>query len=233
MTTFSIGYFGDYTLSAEQRIMGAQASVLAISLCALVLASLFAERRHHEAALFEGQARLQEALTAGGVMAFEWNARTNGSNRSDNAAQILGLDPDKPFSATEFLELVHPEDRADFKTRIHAVSPDKPSYRKTFRFRCPDGREIWLEESSIAEFDSAGRCIGLKGLTVDITERKQSDERQGLLIAELDHRVKNLLARVAVISSYTRQGSNSMDQFVQVLDRRIQSMAALERCQSC
>ena len=66
----------------------------------------------------------------------------------------------------------------------------------------------------------------MKGLTVDITERKQSDERQGLLIAELDHRVKNLLARVAVISSYTRQGSNSMDQFVQVLDRRIQSMAA-------
>ena len=65
----------------------------------------------------------------------------------------------------------------------------------------------------------------LKGLTLDITERKQSDERQGLLIAELDHRVKNLLARVAVISSYTRQGSNSIDQFVQVLDRRIQSMA--------
>jgi hypothetical protein len=99
MTTFGIGYFGDSTLSPDQRIMGAQASILAISLCALVLASLFAERRHHEAALFEGQARLQEALTAGGVMAFEWNTRTNASNRSDNAAQILGLDPDKPFSA--------------------------------------------------------------------------------------------------------------------------------------
>ena len=96
--------------------MGAQASVLAISLCALVLASLFAERRHHEAALFEGQAQLQEALTAGGVMAFEWNARTNASNRSDNAAQILGLDPNKPFSAAGFLERVHPDDRADFKS---------------------------------------------------------------------------------------------------------------------
>ena len=226
MTTFSIGYFGDSTLSAEQRIMGAQASILAISLCALVLASLFAERREHEAALFENQTRLQEALTAGGVMAFEWNARTNASKRSDNAAQILGLDQDKPFTAAEFLERVHPDDRANFKALIHAVRPDKPSYRKTFRFGCPDGREIWLEESSIAEFDSTGRFIGLKGLTVDITERKQSDERQGLLIAELDHRVKNILARVAVISSYTRQGSSSMDQFVEVLDRRIQSMAA-------
>ncbi|MGB9317538.1 MAG: MASE1 domain-containing protein [Pseudolabrys sp.] len=226
MTTFSIGYFGDSSLSVDQRIMGAQASILAISLCALVLASLFAERRQHEAALFEGQARLQEALAAGGVMAFEWNARTNGSNRSDNAAQILGLVPDKSFSAAEFLERVHPDDRPDFKARIHAVSPEKPSYRKTFRFRCPDGREIWLEESSIAEFDPTGRFVGLKGLTVDITERKQSDERQGLLIAELDHRVKNLLARVAVISSYTRLGSSSVDEFVQVLDRRIHSMAA-------
>ena len=226
MTTFSIGYFGDSSLSVDQRIMGAQASILAISLCALVLASLFAERRQHEAALFEGQARLQEALAAGGVMAFEWNARTNGSNRSDNAAQILGLVPDKSFSAAEFLERVHPDDRPDFKARIHAVSPEKPSYRKTFRFRCPDGREIWLEESSIAEFDPTGRFVGLKGLTVEITERKQSDERQGLLIAELDHRVKNLLARVAVISSYTRLGSSSVDEFVQVLDRRIHSMAA-------
>ena len=225
MTTFGIGFFGESGLSIEQRILGAQASILAISLCALVLASLFAERRHHEAALFEGQARLQEALTAGGVMAFEWNARTNASQRSDNAAQILGFDPKQAFSSTEFLKRVHPDDRAHFKALIHSVRPDKPSYRMTFRFGCPDGREIWLEESSGAEFDTAGRRVRLKGLTLDITERKQSDERQGLLIAELDHRVKNLLARVAVISTYTRQGSNSIDQFVEVLDKRIQSMA--------
>ena len=225
MTTFGIGYFGDASLPIEQRILGAQVSILASSLCALVLASLFAERRHHEAALFEGQARLQEALTAGGVMAFEWDAHTNSSQRSDNAAQILGFNPKQTFSASEFIARVHPDDRAHFKALIHSVSPANPSYKIIFRFGCPDGREIWLEESSTAEFDAAGRCVHLKGLTLDITERKQSEERQGLLVAELDHRVKNLLARVAVISTSTRQGSNSIDQFVEVLDRRIQSMA--------
>jgi two-component sensor histidine kinase len=46
-----------------------------------------------------------------------------------------------------------------------------------------------------------------------------------LLIAELDHRVKNVLARVAVVAMYTRQGSSTMDEFIQALDRRIQSMA--------
>ena len=225
MTTFGIGYFGDTSLPIEQRILGAQASILASSLCAFVLASLFAERRHHEAALFEGQARLQEALTAGGVVAFEWDARTNSSQRSDNAAQILGFAPKQTFSATEFLARVHPNDRAHFKALIHSVSPVNPSYKITFRFGCPDGREIWLEKSTRAEFDAAGRCVRLKGLVINITERKQSEERQSLLIAELDHRVKNLLARVAAISTYTRQGSNSIDQFVEVLDRRIQSMA--------
>ena len=203
MTTFGIGYFGDSSIPIEQRILGAQATILASSLCAFVLASLFAERRHHE-----------------------WDARTNSSQRSDNAAQILGFAPKQAFSATDFLARVHPDDRAHFKALIRSVSPVNPSYKITFRFGCPDGREIWLEESSRAEFDAAARCVRLKGLVVDITERKQSEERQSLLIAELDHRVKNLLARVAVISTYTRQGSNSIDQFVEVLDRRIQSMAS-------
>jgi two-component sensor histidine kinase len=89
----------------------------------------------------------------------------------------------------------------------------------------PDGQEMWLEETATAEFDAAGHCVRIKGLTLDITERKRGDEHQRLLIAELDHRVKNVLARVAVVAMYTRQGSSTMDEFVQALDRRIQSMA--------
>jgi len=42
--------------------------------------------------------------------------------------------------------------------------------------------------------------------------------RQDLLIAELDHRVKNVLARVAVIAMHTRQSGHEMDEFVQALD---------------
>ncbi len=56
-------------------------------------------------------------------------------------------------------------------------------------------------------------------------ERRRAEARQDLLIAELDHRVKNVLARVAVIAMHTRQSSMTMDEFVQALDGRIQSMA--------
>jgi PAS domain S-box-containing protein len=224
-TTFGIGYFGDATLPMADRILGAQAGILAASLCAFVLAALFAERRHSEAALKEGEARLQEALMAGAVTAFEWDVRTGASRRSGNAAQILGFDEHQTFTASQFLAGVHPDDRARFKALVYGVSPDRPSYAVTFRFIRPHGRQVWLEETSRAEFDAAGRYLRLKGLTLDITERKRAEEHQDWLIAELDHRVKNVLARVAVVAMFTREGSNSMDEFAQALNRRIQSMA--------
>jgi PAS domain S-box-containing protein len=224
-TTFGIGYFGDPSLPIAERILVAQAGILAASLCAFVLAALFAERRWNEAALRESEARLQEALTAGAVTAFEWDARTGSSRRSANAAQILGFDPQRTFTAPHFLARVHPDDRAQFKALVYGVRPDSSSYAVTFRFVRPDGREVWLEETSRAEFDAAGRYVGLKGLTLDVTERKRAEAHQDMLTAELDHRVKNVLARVAAVAMQTRHGSNSMDEFVQALNGRIQSMA--------
>jgi PAS domain S-box-containing protein len=205
--TFGIGHFGDPGLPIE------------VALCAYVLAALFAERRQSEA-------RLQEALTAGAVTAFEWDPRRGLSQRSKNAAQILGLGPQQTFSAAQFLARVHPDDRARFKALVHRVRVDSPSYSVTFRFIRPDGREVWLEETSRAEFDTAGRVLRLKGLTRDITRRKQAEKRQDLLIAELDHRVKNVLACVAAVVMHTRRRSGTMEEFVRALDGRIQSMAA-------
>jgi len=224
--TFGFGHFGDTALPIGDRILEAHTAILGIALKAYVLAALFAERRHHEAVLEESEARLQEALTVGAVTAFEWDPRSGLSQRSENAAQILGFGPQQPFTAAQFLARVHPDDRACFKALIHKVSVDSPCYSVTFRFIRPDGREVWLEETSKAEFDTAGRVVRLKGLTRDITSRRQAEERQDVLIAELDHRVKNVLARVAVVAMHTRQGSGTMDEFVRALGGRIQSMAA-------
>ena len=171
--TFGVGHFGNLGLPMEDRILSAQASITGVALCAFVLAALFAERRQHEAVLMESEARLQQALAAGAVTAFDWDVRTDLSRHSENAAQILGFDPQQPITASSFLARVHPDDRARFKALVRGVRPDSPSYAATFRFIRPDGREIWLEETSQAEFDATGRFVRLKGLTIDITERKQ------------------------------------------------------------
>jgi PAS domain S-box-containing protein len=224
-TTFDLGHFFDADLPIDDRIVAAQISILVTSLWAFVLSALFAERRQNEAALREGQARLLAALTAGGVMAFEWDARTRSAKRSDNAAQILGFDPKKSFSATEFHSRIHSDDRTRHEACVYGVRSDDPSYTITYRFIRPDGREVWLEETAQAEFDAEGHYARLKGLIRDVTRRRRNEEHRQRLVAELDHRVKNILARVTVVAMSTSQRSNSMQEFVKALDGRIRSMA--------
>jgi len=184
------------------------------------------ERKQADVALNESEAQLQEALGAGHVVAFTWDPNTRLSRRSQNAPQILGLElQESGDRRNDFLACVHREDRACLTAQIAALSPENPSYLACFRFVRPDGREIWLEETGKAEFDAAGRYLRLKGLTRDITERKRAEERQRLLIRELDHRVKNALASVATVAQRTREGSGSMDEFLHVFDGRVQSMA--------
>jgi PAS domain S-box-containing protein len=216
---FGIGHFGNPALPIGDRILGAQAAILGFTLCAYVLAGLFAERR-------QAEARLQEALAAGAVMAFECNPLNGSIRRSENAAQILGLDPQQIFTGAQFAERIHPDDRACVEAHRRRVRADSPADTVTFRFVRPDGREVWLEETARAEFDTTGRLIRIKGLTRDITRRKHAEERQDLLAAELDHRVKNVLARVAAVVMHTRQRCETIDEFVKTLHGRIQSMAA-------
>jgi len=224
-STIGIGHFGKPGLPMAERVLAARAGILAVALCAYVLAALFAERRRHGVALAESEARVQEALTAGAVTTFVWDARIGSSQRSANAAQVLGLQPSQVFTAADFLSRVHAEDRERFKALVRGVRPERPDYSGTFRFNQPDGQEVWLEETAKAEFDGIGRLVRLKGLTVDVTARKQSEDQQMLLIAELDERVKNLLARIAAIAKDMRQYRSSLDEYVQALDLRIQSMA--------
>ena len=159
------------------------------------------------------------------MLAFECDPVSGLEKRSDNAAQIMGFDPRHPLTAAQFLARVHPDDLAAFEAHNSRDNVDSPA-TIAFRFVRPDGREVWLEETSRAEFDTAGRLLRVKGLTRDITRRKQSEQRQDLLSAELDHRVKNVLARVAAVVRHTRRRNGTPDEFVNALDGRIQSIAA-------
>ena len=63
------------------------------------------------------------------------------------------------------------------------------------------------------------------GVYIDITERKQAEDHKSLLIAELDHRVKNILACVAVIAQNTGDATKSMGDFLNLLNGRLHSLA--------
>ena len=176
-TTFGVGFFGDSLLSFEQRIQTAQASILAISFGALVLTALFSERRLQGIALLDREARLQEALRAGGVIAFEWDLNADQVRYSRNAAAILGFGSRDVIGGSEMLQQVHPDDRAHVTAGLNSINAGNPSYSATFRYRRASGDcDVWLEQVGTAEFGSDGSPIRIRGLTTDITQRKRFEE---------------------------------------------------------
>lgn len=102
-TTFGIGILGDPSLLITHRILSAQAAILTVSLCALVLAALFAERRANEAHLVHSKIMLErerdnklmnmQALT--GSMAHELKQPLTAISANGEAARLF-LDQTQP-----------------------------------------------------------------------------------------------------------------------------------------
>jgi two-component sensor histidine kinase len=122
---------------------------------------------------------------------------------------------------------VHPEDRAQLEAlRNQAFLGQKGELITQFRIVRADNEEVrWLESRSLISYDEDGRPLGMVGVSIDVTEQKQSEDHKTLLVSELDHRVKNTLSCVAAIAEQTRATSNSMDEFLDVLRVRIGSLA--------
>ena len=222
-TTYGTGVFGNAALPMRERVLTAQAIILATSLGALILAALFAERRRHEAIMVENAARLQSALQIGGVIAFSWWVREGTTQRSENAAQMMGHDPNQPFPADSFMRRIHPDDQERFKAYLQDVSPENPSYVVTFRYMRPDGREVWFEETAQAEFDAAGRVVKMTGLTRDVTERKRAEAELAASrkAAETADRAKS--AFLAAASHDLRQPLQSLTLLTNALKPHLQT----------
>jgi PAS domain S-box-containing protein len=225
--TFKLGNFGSAAPSMDDSIVAAQVTIVGTALSALILSALFTERRQHEAILAASEIRLQDALAVGAALTFDLDLRTGQVVRSDNAGQILGYEPQQQVDAKSFLGRVDPDDLKRMTALLSTLSRDNPTYSIAYRFRRFDGPEIWLQATAKAEFDPAGRVAQVKGMAVDITERRRAEEHQKLLIAELDHRVKNVLARVLAVVDSTRQRGGSVDEFIRSYKGRIQSLASI------
>jgi PAS domain S-box-containing protein len=168
--------FGNYDGVAAPSMDEAQTTILGTALCAFILSALFAERRQQAM-------RLEEALAAGAILTFDWDCRTDVVMRSNSAGQILGYDPRQTLDGKSFQARVHPDDIASLQALWSTLSPGNPSYSISYRFLRLDGREIWLQEKSKAEFDPAGRLMHVRGLARDVTERKRANVRTA---ADLD-----------------------------------------------
>lgn len=88
-----------------------------------------------------------------------------------------------------------------------------------------DDASRWYDVKIDPWRDREGSVIGVNCVSVDITDRRQTTEHLRVLLRELAHRSKNLMAVIQSIASQTARGVPSVDQFITRFSGRLQSLA--------
>jgi PAS domain S-box-containing protein len=183
-----------------------------------------AELEESHARLVESEQRRTLAIAAGKMGSWDWDWINGDWMWDDGQYQIFGLDP-KTFvvNPANVQMMLHPDDTDELRKAIAQFAKGTKSYEGEFRIVRPNGEIRWCAGTAAASTDKGGRVVRVSGVTVDITERKQAEERQNLLAREVDHRAKNALALAQSIVRLTR-GEN-VKTYIRSVEGRINALA--------
>ena len=179
------------------------------------------------ARLLESEQRRSLAIAAGKMGSWDWDWASGDWMWDEGQYRIFGVDPNT-FEVTpaSIRALLHPDDLSELSKAVDQFADGGRSYEAEFRIIRPDGEMRWCVGTAAATLDKSGRIVRVSGVTVDITERKQAEERQALLAREVDHRAKNALALVLSIVRLTR--GESVEAYIQAVEGRISALARVQ-----
>jgi PAS domain S-box-containing protein len=192
-------------------------------LCLVAILSDVTALHEQAAALRASEERLRLALAAGRMGVWHERLDTGEATWSEAAFRLFGVEPGR-FDPAGFRALVHPEDRARLDAGRAAAMERHEDWRDEFRVILPDGGERWLAGRGSYARDAAGEPVAVTGVSWDITERKLAEERQLVLLQELNHRVKNVLAVVQSIATLSLAHAASLQAFRQGFTGRLQAL---------
>jgi two-component sensor histidine kinase/CheY-like chemotaxis protein len=183
-----------------------------------------AELEESHARLVESEQRRSLAIAAGKMGSWDWDWVNGDCLWDEGQYQILGVDSGSfELTAGNIQGVFHPDDLHKLREAWASFARGSKSYEAEFRIVRPSGEVRWCTGTAAASTDKDGRVIRVSGVTVDITERKQAEERQNLLAREVDHRAKNALALAQSIVRLTR-GEN-VKSYIHSVEGRINALA--------
>lgn len=128
----------------------------------------------------------------------------------------------------QWLRQVHPKDRARVIDAIRRLRADEPVTHAYRILRRSDGALRWIRNADFPLFDPSGQVRRVGGVSHDATQEIETSERLQILVAELQHRTRNLLTVVCSIAAQTMGATRSSKAFHEQFSARL---AALSRVQ--
>ena len=163
-------------------------------------AALTAERLINQERLEFSEQSLRLATEAAEIGTWDFDLFTDTLTWSDRTKAMFGIAPNVPGDMADFYAGLHPDDReATVAAFAAALDPlQRTTYDVEYRtIGKEDGVVRWVAAKGRGLFDEMGRCVRAMGTAIDITARKEADERLRRSETELRELNATLEAQVA------------------------------------
>ena len=160
-------------------------------------------RRGVEAELRESEERFRLMSEHAPVMIWMSDAQGGCLHLNRMLREFWGVDEDE-LATFSWQSTMHPEDAAHIGAQIMGAMERRMSVTIVGRYNSAlDDDYHTLETHARPRFSASGEFLGMIGVNIDISERQRADAQRELLLAELNHRVKNTLAVVQSLAHQT------------------------------
>ncbi len=184
------------------------------------------EQKLAEQALTAEQRKVDLAVRAAGLGFWDYDIARDEAVWSDRTKALYGLPPGAQLDYETWMsEAIHPEDRPAMEAAYAAaLASDEGLLTVEHRAIAPDGGVRWvLVHGRILR--EGGEPRRVLGTVLDITERREAEERRRLVMGELAHRSRNGLQMILAIVRQTARSAGSMQDFEDLLVARIEAMS--------
>ena len=134
------------------------------------------KRRQAEEALIASEQRVSLAADAANLRCWVHDLVTDQMWATQTGRNVLGWWPSRPLTFEQFTERVHPDDRESVRRAVQRSREDRSDYEAEYRLVVPGGGTRWVAARGRREFDRDGKPLRMRGVTIDITKRRQAEE---------------------------------------------------------
>jgi PAS domain S-box-containing protein len=186
-----------------------------------LIGSLARKQREAE----QTSARLGAVLSASHLGSWHLTMPEGRYETNDRWAEMLGRKPEElSLTAEEWTRRLHPEERERVLAELgRAMTGQSPFFHVEHRMLHESGHWVWvLDSGCVVDRGAEGGSLLMTGTLLDISERRDAEQRVRVLMRELDHRAKNLLAVVYSIINLMR--GDDVAEFKAAILGRVQAL---------
>jgi len=157
--------------------------------------------------LRESDQRMELAASAAQLGLWAWDIARDEIWATDKARELLGFTPSERLDFDRFLDSLHPGDREPVSRAVAKATHGDGDFESEYRVLRPDDRTLWIAASGRVEFDASGTAVRMRGVSMDITARKQAEAEAHSQSAELAH-----VARVSTMGELAASVAHELNQ---------------------